>query len=90
MSTYHRLLLLTTLGSALLTFCLLQAGGVNFSANKQNPSQQLQSQPQPLVTEYYAMTQPGIMTLAWHPCAANTCEPGHGKMPAHQPTEIGI
>lgn len=90
MSTYHRLLLLTTLGSALLTFCLLQAGGVNFSANKQNPSQQLQSQPQPLVTEYYAMAQPRIMTLAWQPCTAHACEPGHGKIPARQSTEIGI
>lgn len=93
MTTYNRLLLLTTLGSALLTFCLLQTGGINASANKQNPPQQLQSKPLPHATEYFALGQPRLMTLVWQPCTENACQPqfvAHIKVIPHQQSEIGI
>lgn len=93
MTTYHRLLLLTTLGSALLTFCLLHVGGINASANEQNPPQQLQSTPLPHATEYYALGQPRLMTLAWQPCAENACQPqftGQTRVIPRQQSEIGI
>ncbi|MDT8310233.1 MAG: hypothetical protein RQ732_02190 [Methylophaga sp.] len=91
MTTYHRLLLLTTLGSALLTFCVLQASGINASSNKHNQPQQLQSTPQSQATEYYTAGQPRLITLTWQPpCAANTCEPGLSKIPVRQQTDMGI
>ncbi len=93
MTTYHRLLLSTTLGSALLTFCVLQAGGLDTSANKHNQPQQLQSAPQPQATEYYATVQPRLMTLAWQPCTVNACQPqfaAHNKAVSRQQSEVGI
>ncbi len=93
MSTYHHLLLITALSSALLTFFLLQAGGSNFSANQQNPSQQLQSTPLPQATEYYALGQPRLMTLAWQPCVENACQPefaAYSGITTRQQSEIGI
>ncbi|MEX1199163.1 MAG: hypothetical protein WEB02_00085 [Methylophaga sp.] len=93
MTTYHRLLLLTTLGSALLTFFVLQAGGINASANKHNQSQQLQSAPQPQATEYYVTVQPRLMTLVWQPCAENACQPrfvAYIKAASRQQSEVGI
>lgn len=93
MTTYHRLLLLTTLGSALFTFCLLQTGGINTSANKQNPPQQLQSTPLSHATEYLALGQPRLMTLVWQPCAENTCQPqfvAHIKAIPRQQSGISI
>ncbi|MEX0615913.1 MAG: hypothetical protein WD177_08390 [Methylophaga sp.] len=93
MTTYHRLLLSTTLGSALLTFCVLQAGGVNTSVTKHNQPQQLQSAPQPQATEYYVTVQPRLMTLAWQPCAENACQPqfvAHTKAASQQQSEVGI
>lgn len=94
MTTYHRLLLLTTLGSALLTFFMLQIGGeLNASANQEMPPQQLQSAPLPQATEYYAMGQPRLMTLAWQPCAEKACQPqfvADAKVIPRQQSEIGI
>lgn len=93
MSTYHHLLLITALSSALLTFFLLQAGGSDFSSNQQNPSQQLQSTPLPQATEYFALGQPRLMTLAWQPCIENACQPEfatYSGITTRQLSEIGI
>lgn len=93
MTTYHRLLLLTTLGSGLLTFSLLQLGEMNAFAKEQNPPQQLQSAPLPQATEYYALSQPKMMTLAWQLCYENACQPqfaAHIKVTPRQQSEIGI
>lgn len=93
MTTYHRLLLLTTLGSALLTFSMLQMGEFNTSVNQQMPPQQLQSAPLPQATEYYAMGQPRLMTLVWQPCAVNACHPhfaADAKVTLRQQSEISI
>lgn len=93
MTTYHRLLLLTTLGSAVLTFCLLQTAAVNSSATQQNPPQQLQSTPLPQATEYYALGQPRLMTLVWQPCHGNVCQPGYAhyqKTTARSPSNTSI
>ncbi|HET8808347.1 MAG TPA: hypothetical protein VFM76_08210 [Methylophaga sp.] len=93
MTTYHRLLLITALSSGFLTFCLLQAGGINSAANQENPSQQLQSSPLPYVTEYYALGQPGLMTLALQYCVEKVCQPklaANSKITSHQQSEIGI
>ena len=84
MTAYHRLLLLTTLGSALLTFCLLQMTAVNSSGFQQSVPQQKQSMPQPKATEYYASHHPHMMTLVWQPQYA------YQKQPAPEHREIGI
>lgn len=93
MTTYHRLLLITALTSAFLTFCLLQTNAINSSATVQQQPQQLQSAPQPKVTEYYVMAQPGMMTLAWQPCTSHSCQPLHAtynRSAASQNNDIGI
>ena len=93
MTTYHRLLLITALTSAFLTFCLLQTNAINASATIQKQPQQLQSAPQPKATEFYVINQPGMMTLAWQPCANQACQPQHAtynRVPASQNNDIGI
>jgi len=85
MTTYHRLLLLTTLGSALLTFSVLQAGGLNTYATKHNQPQQLQSMPLPQATEYYVASQPRLMTLVWQPQFV-----AHSNTASRQQSEVGI
>lgn len=75
MTTYHRLLFITALTSALLTFCLLQTNAINSSATIQKQPQQLQSIPQPQATEFYVTNQPGMMTLVWQPYAEQVCQP---------------
>lgn len=93
MTTYHRLLLLTTLGSALLTFFMLQMGEVSTSANQQSPAKQMQSAPLPQATEYYALGHPRLMTLVWQPCTKNTCQSqftGQTGVIPRQQSEIGI
>lgn len=93
MTTYHRLLLITALTSAFLTFCLLQINAISSPATVHQQPQQLQSAPQPKVTEYYVMTQPGMMTLAWQPCTSQACQPLHAaynRKAASQNNDIGI
>ncbi len=92
MTTYHSLLLITALTSAFLTFCLLQTNAINSSATVQQQPQQLQSAPQPKVTEYYVMNQPGMMTLVWQPCTNQGCQPLHAaySQAAFQNNDIGI
>jgi hypothetical protein len=92
MITYHRLLLITTFGSALVTFGMLQLNATIPSAVEAVPSQQMQSAPSPSVTEYYVMG-PRLMTLAWQPCADNACLPqttSHRTYPAEKHQAIGI
>lgn len=90
MTTYHRLLLLTALGSALLTFIMFQFAAVNAVTTEQKTPQQLQTLPLPQATEFYAMNQPRMMTLVWQPCDANNCEANPGNKSSDQQFEVSI